>query len=286
MMYDNGIDRINVSSVSGKALKTCYTPEQKEPGLYDFSNLLKTVTTGVEPDAVKPEQPSNSLKKEAALALFQQVTLQMNASLLDILADGENKDAFAGTSLQDGFGEMISKEMPLQPSVSPAPTMSSPSTSGRAASENSLSEPPAPLADPAMGDIGKSEIRVSGIHGIDGIIQSASQTYEIDAGLIRRVIQAESSFNPDALSPVGAQGLMQLMPETAKELGVSDAFDPKENIMGGTRYLRQLLDRYDQDLPLALAAYNWGMGNVDAEKRPMPEETRNYIARITGVSLS
>ena len=137
-----------------------------------------------------------------------------------------------------------------------------------------------------MGDIGKPEIRVSGIHGIDGIIQSASQTYEIDAGLIRRVIQAESSFNPDALSPVGAQGLMQLMPETAKELGVSDAFDPKENIMGGTRYLRQLLDRYDQDLPLALAAYNWGMGNVDAEKRPMPEETRNYIARITGVSLS
>jgi len=112
-------------------------------------------------------------------------------------------------------------------------------------------------------------------------IDQASRTYGVDAGLIRSVIRAESGFDPQATSPKGAMGLMQLMPDTARGLGVRNAYDPEENIMAGTRYLKSLLDRYDGDVPRALAAYNWGMGNVERNPDHMPQETRDYIARIT-----
>jgi soluble lytic murein transglycosylase-like protein len=116
---------------------------------------------------------------------------------------------------------------------------------------------------------------------IDRIINQAASDHGVEPGLIRSVIRTESAFNPRAVSPVGAQGLMQLMPGTAAELGVTDPFDPEQNIMAGTRYLRQLLDRYDGDLDHALAAYNWGMGNVDRHGLTrLPEETRNYLERV------
>lgn len=116
---------------------------------------------------------------------------------------------------------------------------------------------------------------------IERIIGQAASDHNVAPELIRSVIRTESAFNPRAVSPVGAQGLMQLMPGTAAELGVTDPFDPEQNIMAGTRYLRQLLDRYDGDLDHALAAYNWGMGNVDRHGLArLPEETRNYLERV------
>jgi len=96
------------------------------------------------------------------------------------------------------------------------------------------------------------------------------------------VIQAESAGDPSTISRAGAQGLMQLMPETAAEMGASDSFDPAQNIMAGTRYLRQLLDRYRGDARLALAAYNWGIGNLENQPGAMPKETKNYIATVEG----
>jgi len=115
---------------------------------------------------------------------------------------------------------------------------------------------------------------------LDTIIQKASRQYGVDQALIRAVIKTESNFNPRAVSHAGAQGLMQLMPATARGLGVSNAFDPEQNVMGGTRFLKGLLDRYNGDLDAALAAYNWGPGNVDRRPDRLPRETRDYLVRV------
>ena len=119
-----------------------------------------------------------------------------------------------------------------------------------------------------------------GKQDFDPIVKEAARKYGVEPPLIMAVIQAESAGDPSATSRSGAQGLMQLMPETAAELGVSNPFDPAQNIMAGTRYLRQLLDRYQGDVRLALAAYNWGMGNLENQPRAMPRETKNYITRV------
>jgi len=152
--------------------------------------------------------------------------------------------------------------------------------------ENSTPLPDAP-DDPDPLPVSESGTPSAAIPGsfsarFDDIIQRASRRYGVDAGLIRAVIKAESNFNPGAVSPAGARGLMQLMPGTARDLGVTDSFDPEQNIMAGTRFLRQMLDRYNGDLDSALAAYNWGPGNVDRKWHSLPRETRNYLSTVKG----
>ena len=118
----------------------------------------------------------------------------------------------------------------------------------------------------------------------DTLIQEAAEVYELDAALIRAVMRAESAFNPLVVSPAGALGLMQLMPGLAEEMGVKDPFDPRENIMGGARYLKRLLTLHRGNVPLTLASYNAGPGAVKRYRNRIPplKETRNYVKKITG----
>ena len=113
------------------------------------------------------------------------------------------------------------------------------------------------------------------------LVEAAAERYKVDADLITSVIAVESNFDPKALSPKNARGLMQLLPETADRLGVQNIYDPKENIEAGTRYLRELLQRYNNDLALALAAYNAGPERVQQYGRVPPfAETLSYVRRV------
>jgi soluble lytic murein transglycosylase-like protein len=122
----------------------------------------------------------------------------------------------------------------------------------------------------------------------DDLIEQYARVHGISADLVRAVIQAESNFNPRAVSAKGAMGLMQLMPATARELGVTDPFHPGQNIRGGVTYLARLLARYDQNVELALAAYNAGAGNVERYGQAVPpfRETRDYVRKITANSAA
>jgi len=115
----------------------------------------------------------------------------------------------------------------------------------------------------------------------DHVISEASNKHGVPFPLLKALIKTESDFNPMAISSAGARGLMQLMPENIKTLNIKNPFDPRENIMGGTRFLKQLIDRFKGKLPLALAAYNAGPGVVEKYQRVPPfQETENFVEQV------
>jgi hypothetical protein len=138
---------------------------------------------------------------------------------------------------------------------------------------------PAPVHSPAS--VPAHSVPPLSAPAMNQVVNSASAAYHLDPDLVNSVIHAESGFNSHAVSPKGARGLMQLMPGTANQLGVNDAFDPQSNVTGGSRYLRELLERYNFDLVKALAAYNAGPERVEQYRGVPPfRETRAYVARI------
>lgn len=193
-------------------------------------------------------QDAPPLTKEEVSVLLLKMQRQMNNRLLRMLTDDTENDA-ASFSLHGS------------------------AVSGASVGQMEPSEIPLLLQ--------RNDALPSPRQEMEQIIHEAAGAYGVEADLIRSVIKAESNFKINSTSPRGAQGLMQLMPGTARELGVVDPYDPRQNIMGGVRYLRRLLDRYHGDQSLALAAYNWGMGNVERHPERLPKETRAYIVRVT-----
>ncbi|MCC6178106.1 MAG: transglycosylase SLT domain-containing protein [Chloroflexi bacterium] len=136
-----------------------------------------------------------------------------------------------------------------------------------------------PASTAATGAAGPTAQALPG--GVSAIVQQAAAKYGVDPALIAAVIEVESSFNPNAVSVAGATGLMQLMPATARGLGVSDARDPLQNVLGGAKLLGHLLDKYHGDVSLAAAAYNAGSGAVDTYGGVPPyAETRRYVPKV------
>jgi soluble lytic murein transglycosylase-like protein len=270
--FDNPIDKFGLhpASVSFQGRENMHRTTDPE----SFLSLLSKASESVEPNQTRQDQPTSSIAARQALELCQRVKLQMNENLLRVMSDSEGEKSDE-TSLMEGLKEILPRHKKKQPLLSKS--RQDPSEIEQPESQNS---------NPVMEKKEKFDAAGSVGHDIDGIIQKASSHYGVDSDLIRRVIEAESNFKPDAVSSKGAMGLMQLMPGTARELGVDDPMDPAENIMAGTRYLKKLITRYEGSVPHALAAYNWGMGNLDSRRSRMPEETKNYVAKITGIAFS
>lgn len=135
--------------------------------------------------------------------------------------------------------------------------------------------------DKAVKDTKDSKASAANGRTLESIFQEAADTYQVDVNLLKAIAKQESNFQQDATSRSGAQGIMQLMPATAEGLGVENAYDPYENIMGGAKLISKLLNQYQGDITLALAAYNAGSGNVAKYGGVPPfEETQNYVVKV------
>lgn len=210
-----------------------------------FAQALKAASTGAAEGSFAGAQ---SLSKDQMLQILHEVRTQMNNRLLRAVAgDPQDDTEVRLAALYDRIR---------------------------------LPEVSVHTGNTESGNVGIRRGR--GNHDFEPIIRQAAETYGVDADLISSVIAVESNFNPLSTSPKGAMGLMQLMPGTARDLNVNDAYDPAQNIRAGTRYLKLLLDRYDGNTDMALAAYNWGMGNLERKPAQMPSETINYIKRVKG----
>ena len=279
--FDHLTDKSRLYPVSTTSRGTGSTQIKESVQSEYFLNFFKKVMDNPKQTITQHDHQSQSglkTQKQKALELHKRMEMQMNESLLGILSDSEKENNFEQSLINNPL-DIFSMEAKMKYLVPNSQQDTS-----------KIEHMKVQETDPIVGKVIKETIETkkysNNVHEIDSIIQKAAATYNMDAELIRSVIKAESSFNPDAVSSKGATGLMQLMPATAKELGVTNSLDPAENVMGGTRYLKQLLDHYDQNVPLALAAYNGGIGNMESRRSKMPLETKNYVAKITGIELT
>ncbi len=234
-----------------------------------------------------------SLKTKIAFFLtVGAVSIQASATDIAILRNGftirhESRAPLGETTrlflTSDGssFVDIRTAEIDrIERDLTPAPPVQAPAPEATAPSGATAQTPAlAPIVPSGAANF-SAPVATSSINVAD-VVGAASGRYRLDPDLVNSVIRAESGFKVHAVSPKGAQGLMQLMPGTASKLGIQNAFDPAANVDGGTRYLRELLERYNFDMVKALAAYNAGPQRVEQYKGVPPyRETRLYVASI------
>jgi soluble lytic murein transglycosylase-like protein len=220
--------------------------------------------------ALSTEAPQTSAS-EKARAMAESLTLQMLQTSLSLAGDDQTAPA-STSAINNPMSSASALIQAYRASMAESPEKPVSATNTSPAQPDNLPS----IAETRQNNASSRRDP----DGLDPIIAKASRRYGVDVGLIKAVIKAESNFNPQAVSHAGAQGLMQLMPATARSLGVSNSFDPEQNVMAGTRFLSDMLQRYNGDLDSALAAYNWGPGNVDKRPDRLPRETRDYLSRV------
>jgi soluble lytic murein transglycosylase-like protein len=227
--------------------------------------------------ALGGEEATASSASGKARELAESLTLQMLQSSLALA--GDSTSGIAPPSGTTPFSSANALLQAYRANLSAGGEQSPPSP---AAPPSQLHEITADIPVAASSEVSTSQPHTDAAW-LDPIISRASRKYGVDVGLIKAVIKAESDFNPQAVSHAGARGLMQLMPATARSLGVTDSFDPEQNVMAGTRFLKDMLQRYNGNVDSALAAYNWGPGNVDRHgSSALPRETREYLTKVKG----
>lgn len=215
------------------------------------------------------DKPDSNISFDQALSAAQKATAALAIDALVAASDSGTVDA---QTVQTFFNEHNIK-------ITVAAPESSVSTPPTAAPAPDSSEPAVSDASGSSNNSDSELLKCS--EELDQYFEEAAKTYGVDVKFLKAIAKQESNFDPNATSHSGAMGIMQLMPFTAKELGVENAYDPRSNIMGGAKLISQLLEKYNGDKSLALAAYNAGSGNVKKYGGIPPfEETQNYVKKV------
>jgi soluble lytic murein transglycosylase-like protein len=250
-----GVDDVpefSESKVPGMQCKAVAETKQSKPYDHAKTSFTAPVTAVPEPTADKTKTASQAAKPAAGEVKF----LRMGYSTTYVWLDADGIKHFS-SSRPKGVANVQAKR-----------------------TEYAIFSIPECYACGLKPDVNFGKVKLN-LQAFAAEIRRSAQKHGVDEAIVRAIIHAESAYRPNVVSPKNAQGLMQLIPATAKRFGVNDAFDPAQNIEGGVQYLAFLLKRYKNDLSLASAAYNAGEGAVDRYKGVPPyRETRNYVVRV------
>jgi soluble lytic murein transglycosylase-like protein len=257
-------------------------------GILSLSVLLRAQDPASAPGALSLQEQSIARQMQA---IGSTAAMKQADSFRQQSESVRRQQGMAVTASSPAAIQPIQEAMPSTPITAPAPAggkipaLADPNADQTVAQTGFYTTPWPPSPDFQMPNV---QVQTSGCGAmedgeISALVKSASAKNRLDPSLLRAVMVQESAFRPCAVSTAGAMGLMQIMPETADDLGLADPFDPAANVDAGARYLKQMLDRYHGDTALALAAYNAGPGRTDkANGIPQISETIGYVSRILG----